>query len=743
MPPRKKTPEKGAEKTPPLARAKMGAKVTPAAEGITGATLQDKFLEKLKGSKLDSKDLIKVLALEPMDSNGCRKLGLGVVAAGFKIPYWNIDGTPSEFFRFRYLEDPRSGFARQVGKMRRYGQLSGTENEVYLPPLLNWKSIANDISQMVWITEGELKSACGCSLGVPVIGLGGVWTWRAGKNLVDLLPQLKSFKWAGREVAICYDSDAATNPKVMAAEDALSSKLTELGALPRIVRLPPNGAQKVGMDDFLLDHDTEDLQALFNEAEEYKRARALHQMSMEVCYIKDPGLIMVRESGQLMSPGAFTDHQYANRFHLVLNGEKAVKVPTAAAWLRWEHRAEVMRQTYAPGKASIFRAENGDMQVNSWKGWGCEAAPGDVDLWHQLMDHIFAGKPDDRKWFEQWLAFPIQNPGAKMATAAVIWGREQGTGKSLIGYAMRKIYGENWVEINSQDLMGEFTGWSKDRQFVMGEEITGGEGISARRVADRMKGYISRQLCKINIKNVPEYFVPDCTNYYFTSNHPDCFFLEDSDRRFFVHRAPTIPLPDEWYAKFARYFELRPEFATAEQVGPRALRDYFQTMDLSGFNPSAKAPVTHAKEVMIMDGQSDVGAWIRRALRSPETYLRANGVPSPFCIYTPQQLLNLYDVAGSGRVSVNGFSRELRKAGVTCLGEWQVFGGTYELWLMRNRPAPMDHHWGRAYDDERARVTAGRSKFSPAAKAVELQPSVPKSKATKAVTPKQAAAKRK
>lgn len=740
MPPKKKTPEEGAEKAPPLARAKLGvrAQVEPSLEG---AALQGKFWDKLRDSRLDDPGIIKKLALTPMWPDDCRKLGLGVVAAGFKIPYWNLDGSPSKFFRFRYLEDPRKGFAKQAGKMRRYGQLSDTINEVYMPPLLNWKAIANDVSQTIWITEGELKSGCGCSLGLPVIGLGGVWTWRAGKNLVDFLPQLREFSWHGRQVAICFDSDAATNPKVMAAEDALANKLTELGALPRIVRLPPNGAQKVGMDDFLLTHTVEDLQALFETAEEYKRAKALHQMNMEVCYIKDPGMVMVRESGQLMSPGAFTDHQYANRFHLVLNGEKAVKVPTAYAWIRWEHRAEVARQTYCPGKDSIFRAPNGELQVNTWKGWGCDIKHGDVDLWHRLMDHIFPDNTDDRIWFEQWLAYPIQNPGAKLATAAVIWGREQGTGKSLIGYAMRKIYGENWVEINSQDLMGEFTGWSKDRQFVMGEEITGGEGISARRVADRMKGYISRQLCKINIKNVPEYFVPDCTNYYFTSNHPDCFYLEDSDRRFFVHRAPMTPMPAEWYEQFAKYFELRPEYVTEEQVGPKALHSYFRNLDLTGFNPLGKAPTTTAKEIMIMDGQSDVGAWIRRALRSPDTYLRANGVPSCYSIYTPQQLLNLYDVHGAGKVTVNGFSRELRKAGVPYLGEWQCVGGMYELWLMRDRPEPMDGNWGRLYTYERERTTSmKRILNSPASRAV-VKEVVKSSTPKKPVKPKQAKGK--
>ena len=710
MPPSKKTPGQGAEKSPPLARAKMGTATQASLE--PEVPLAERFLTKLKESALADKEIVKKLAFEPMEAGACAKLGLNRPAAGFRIPYWNIDGTPSGFFRFRYLEDPRTGFAKLTGKVQRYGQVKGTVNEAYFPPVLNWKAVVKDVSQTVWVTEGELKAACGCVHGIPVIGLGGVWVWRAGKQLVDLLPQLQAFEWDGRPVAICFDSDAATNPNVMAAEDALASKLTELGAHPRIVRLPGEGTKKIGLDDFIVANSAEELQFLFDTSEEYKRAKALHQLNLDVCYIRDPGFVLVRDTMQLMTPGAFTDHQYANRFHLVLDGEKAKKVPTAAAWLRWEHRSEVQKLTYAPGKEQIFRSERGELMMNSWKGWGCEAAPGPVALWNELMEHMFPGNQEPREWFERWLAYPIQNPGAKLATAAVIWGRLQGTGKSLIGYAMRKIYGENFVEIQNQDLAGTFTGWAKDRQFIMGEEITGGEGMGSRKMADRMKGYITQQLTKINIKGIPEYFLPDCSNFYFTSNHPDCFYLEDSDRRFFIHEAPEVQKSPEWYTKFAQWLEIRPEYVTEEQRGPRALRHYFETLPMGDFNPVGRAPDTKAKATMVMDGQSDIGAWIRRVMTSPETYLRTNGVPMPYTLYTPHQLLAAYDIHGAGRVSVNGVSRELRKAGVQCVGEWTTANGRYELWNIRARPAPNDGDWGLLFDMERAVGAANGSKHS-------------------------------
>lgn len=677
-------------------------KVAPKPEGPPEELLA-KFHDKLRESSLDDPKIIESLGFKPLTAEQCAELGLSTIGMGFKIPYWGLGGHQTEFFRFRYLEDTRTGFAKLSKKLQRYGQLAGTVNEAYFPPLIDWKGLRNDVSQVLWITEGELKAACGAVHGLPVIGLGGVWTWRAGKHLVDLLPALKEFAWEKRDVAICYDSDAATNPKVLAAEDALAQALIGLGASPRIVRLPADGDKKVGLDDYLQHHTVEDLQELYGLAEEHRQARALHQMNQEVCYVRDPGFVVVRDTFQLMTPGAFTDHQYSNRFHLAISGDGAVrKVPTAATWIRWESRSQVQRLTYAPGQEGTFRDDQGDLSLNSWRGWGCEAEPGSVKLWHELMDYLFADStPENRKWFEQWLAYPIQHPGTKLYTAAVVWGRMQGTGKSLVGYCMKKIYGQNFVEIHNKDLGGDFTAWAKDRQFVMGEEITGGEGMTARRMSDRLKGLITQHLMHINIKNVPDYFIPDCTNYYFTSNHPDCFHLEDSDRRFFIHEAPDFRKPAEWYTEVARYFELRPEYHTKEQRGPKALRAYFESLDLSGFNPAGQAPDSAAKQTMIMDGQSDIGAWIRRAIRDPDTWMRVNGVPVPHCLYTPQQILSIYDTAGAGKVTVNGVSRELRKVGVRCLGDWATARGKFELWMMREKPVPHDGDWGRAYDLER------------------------------------------
>jgi putative DNA primase/helicase len=91
---------------------------------------------------------------------------------------------------------------------------------------------------MLLITEGELKAACSAKNGLPCIGLGGVWMFKAAAQGKSFLDQLEQIVWKDRPVFIVYDSDAATNPDVMKAENALARALLDRGARVFICRIP-------------------------------------------------------------------------------------------------------------------------------------------------------------------------------------------------------------------------------------------------------------------------------------------------------------------------------------------------------------------------------------------------------------------------------------------------------------------------------------------------------------------------
>lgn len=650
---------------------------------LTQKELKEKFRLKLAESLLDVKDA-KRLGFELLTKEELQKKHSNLTAlpgGGFTLPYFDVNGKKLDFFRYRYLEEPeRHGFdALAEHKPSRYIQPAGMKPRAYFSPLCEWSEyLARDPEERpVIITEGELKASCVSKHFSGCIGLGGVWNFLDGGSLIK---DLADINWESVTVYIAYDSDARSNWQVIAAENFLANELIKRGASIYVVRLPEvEGKKKTGVDDYIVAEGADKFIEICTSSPPWEKSRLLHKLNEKVLYVHDPGLVVEVDSGQRMSSALFTNSVYANFTYEVktdVNGKERTTVKSAAnEWVRWPFRSEVARITYAPGQGRIT-ARN---EYNMWEGWGLsndQVKRGDIGLWNELLDFIFNGERNHRVWFEKWLAYPLQHPGIKLYQAAVIWGIYQGSGKTLIGSTMERIYGRNFREIKDRDLLNSFNEWAQNRQFVMGDEIAGGD---KRANSDRMKTMITQRSIAINAKYMPEFEVPDCINYYFTSNHPDSFFLEDQDRRFFIHEVKERPLPQDFYRKYDKWYK-------SDDVG--ALAYHLWNLDLTGFDPQAHAPMTKAKEDMISIGKSDLGEWVWKLKSMPESVLQLNGKPLNFTLMTSDELLRVYDPAAAKRVTPNGLAREMRRAGFERLFSGAVLStktaGLVRLWAVRD-----------------------------------------------------------
>jgi hypothetical protein len=600
---------------------------------------------------------------------------------GFVIPYFDFEGRRARFYRFRIFDHGGNGLGRVSTKNGlRYLQAEGSLNEVYLPPFASWAAIKKDPTRPLIITEGELKAAFATRAGThPTIGLGGVWCFRAQKKGFLLLPQLGEFEWHDRTVFICFDSDAATNPDIAAAESVLAHELFQRGAIPRIVRLPSlHDSRKTGIDDYLLAKDKDALAEVLDTSVSYGAAEALFELNKEVACVRTPatGIVLRLIDGEVMNYKVFLQYAYANRTYVEQVGDKAKLKYAATEWLRWPFRTTVARITYAPGQPRITDKN----EFNQWPGWSCERRKGDVVPFLRLFDHLTTGLlPEEKHWFLQWLAYPLQHPGAKLATAAVLWGWQQGTGKSLLGYSMFGIYGKNALEIAEKHLHGDFNEWAARRQFVMADEMAGGE--RKRDVGDHLKAMITRPEIIINEKFCPQYAIPDCINYYFTSNHPDAFFLEDSDRRYFVHEVRVPPLAPQFYDQYGRWLD---------GEGPAALFDHLLQVDTASFNPKGHAPVTAAKQQMIEGGRSELESGVIKLQTNSQAVLASDKA-----LWTAADLLRVYDPEGKSRVTENTLGRKLGR----CFTQWGRRGANRAMpvkelgervWIISRDPEKID-----------------------------------------------------
>lgn len=620
--------------------------------------IEQLMFNKLAGSALDSKAAAK-LKLTPAPASRMKSLGLPEFAA-FLIPYFDLTGRPSRFYRARFVEGTLKGFDVAAGKKPlRYIQPANSVSEVYLPPLLTsgtWATVAADPTIPLVITEGELKSACATLHGYPTVGLGGVWSFQSNKHGTPLLPIFDEFALEGRVAYIVYDSDAVTNPDVVAAELRLAKRLTERGAVVMIGRIPPlEELTKAGLDDYIVLKGADSFQEhVLDRAFEYAPAAQLHALNEEVLYVKDPGFVWRYALGQRLTPAAFKEHAYSNVHYweerISKTGSQLIKVQAAPEWLKWEHRAEVDGVTYKPGADRIVAAQGlVGRQLNSWTGWGLTTPrAGDIEPWRRLLDHLLGATTEERRYFEAWAAYPLQNPGVKMHVAAAIWGTVHGSGKTLVGHTLMRIYGRNAAELKDTDLDDERNEWADAKQFVLADDIT---ARGDRKFMRRLMTMITQKEIRLNPKFIPSYSIPDCINYYFTSNDPDALYMDDGDRRFFICETRAGKLT--WHDEYVSWMQ--------SEEGASALWAHLLTLDLGDFDPHAPAPETEGKRSMIDMGKSELGSWVRELRDNSVNMLRNAGLHGD--LHTIKELHALYDPGGDKRTTLNALARELRRAG--------------------------------------------------------------------------------
>ena len=675
-------------------------------------TVHAVMLAKAKTSCLTPSD-VKLLHLTPYPEN--HGLPIQPQYAGFKIPYFTPDGkVDPEFYRFRFTQDrPSTGVAAlaQPTKPRRYSQPEGSSCGVYMPPLLSqsWASIQKDASIGITVTEGELKAACGCRMGVATLGLGGVYNWRSAKEHQELLPALEAFEWKERTVNLCFDSDIVSNPMVRVAAGRLAAVLALRGAKVYYTTLPAAvDGSKQGLDDYAYRNGKSALIDLFSTGLPLGAGVALHEMNAQAALIRSTGEVVELETGAVYSATMFTDVVYKNAVYTDFSTTKAVdgKVTTAAKtkftakeWLAWPLRNEVTRVEYEPGDDQLITASNG---YNSWRpqGWGCTPSPhGAITPWETLLQRVCAGlSPERIQWVRQWFAYPLQNPGAKLSTALLFWGRATGTGKTWLGETMSYLYGDNYGTVNNEQISSQFNEYLMNKQFIVGDEISLGD---KRHTASGLKDMITRPVVRINSKNRKTFVVRDCANYYFTSNSPDALYLEAGDRRVFVHHVESDTLAKPEYMAYRKWLR--------EDGGPARLFHYMlNEVDCSDFDPFGRAPLTQAKVEMVSVGRGDTEDWAVMLATDPDSV-----ITQPYDLFTTRDLLQLYDPDSHSQTKIIGMGKALSAAGIFKVpggNNAKVLGVRTRIWAVRNTsryrlmgPAAAS----KCYEEERLKLAPG------------------------------------
>ncbi len=178
--------------------------------------------------------------------------------SGLVFPYRKADGSPDEFARVKLFPPLVDAEEREI----RYLQPSGTPTRAYFPPGV--AAVLNSKRPLV-IVEGEKKALAVTKAAVLCVGIGGIWNFASGG---ELIPDLKAIPWRKRTTRIIPDGDVWPREDLLLAVYRLACLLEAEGATVLVVKLPPSlpGMEKVGADDFLAAKGTQAFQRLLERA---------------------------------------------------------------------------------------------------------------------------------------------------------------------------------------------------------------------------------------------------------------------------------------------------------------------------------------------------------------------------------------------------------------------------------------------------------------------------------------------
>lgn len=121
---------------------------------------------------------------------------------------------------------------------------------------------------------------------------------------------------------------------------------------------------------------------------------------------------------------------------------------------------------FAPGETTDELSE-----YNLWRGLAVTPEPRPWPLLHRLIHESLAGgNVEYAEYIMRWLAFAVQHP-ERAAEVALVFRGKRGVGKSTLGHAMRRIFGQHGMSVtHPQHLHGQFNDHLHDCILLFADE---------------------------------------------------------------------------------------------------------------------------------------------------------------------------------------------------------------------------------------------------------------------------------
>ena len=243
-----------------------------------------------------------------------------------------------------------------------------------------------------------------------------------------------------------------------------------------------------------------------------------------------------------------------------------VTMPVGKWWLLHPKRRQFDTIVFLPGQ-EVTGA------YNLWKGFACEARPGECGLYlDHLRNNVCSGDDKLFLYLIGWMARLVQHPDTPGSVAIVLRGG-RGVGKSFMAKELGKLFGRHFLQIsNGNHLTGNFNSHLRDVVLLFADEafFAGDkkhEGI--------LKTLITEETITIEAKGVDAEAAPNYVHLIMASNEDHVVPAGGDERRFLV-----LDVGKEQQQQSTYFRQISEQM---EAGGREALLHHLMTYDLTGY----------------------------------------------------------------------------------------------------------------------------------------------------------------
>lgn len=266
---------------------------------------------------------------------------------------------------------------------------------------------------------------------------------------------------------------------------------------------------------------------------------------------------------------------------------------------------KVETESYNPTAGTYIKRDDGQgYDLNTYIPSKLKRVAGEPTL---FLRHIHRMLEDDyANILLDFLAWQVQNPGAKMSWALTIVG-PPGCGKSYLAELMRALLGDDALhDIKSKNLDDRFNKRFAECALVIIDELQHATGFD---VAEIIKEFITKNVMLIEPKGKDAGKKPVFFNIIMFSNHDDHMDVDRDDRRHCVLKSYAAKTGE----KEPYFDQLWNDLRNVEEMGK--VLNFLMDRDLFNFDAMGHAPETVFKTELVKDGEP---AYIRELRKMKE-----------------------------------------------------------------------------------------------------------------------------